>query len=175
MVRSSADPLALSGSLRDVLRHIDPELPITTFRTMDAIVGDSMSQRRFQTGLVLLFAFAATLLASLGVYGVVSHAVAQRTREMGLRLALGAQPAQIHHLVLVQGSVPIVSGLLVGLLIAELALNRLLGSLLYGVHATDPITIAVVAIVILVVAVVATHVPARRATRVDPLTSLRPQ
>ena len=173
--RTSVAPLALSTSIREMVRRQDPELPISAFRTMDTVIGDSVSQRRFQTTMVLLFAFAATLLASLGVYGVVSYAVAQRTREMGLRLALGATAAQIHQLVLAQSLVPVGFGLVLGLVIAGLALDRVLGSLLFGVRAGDPITLGVVATVVLVVAVVAIHMPARRATRVDPLTSLRPQ
>lgn len=172
-VRGTADPLALSAGIRDVVHRLDPEVPLPGFRTMDAVIGESVGRRRFQTTLVLLFACAATLLASLGVYGVVSYAVAQRTREIGIRLALGARPAQIHRLVLAQSLVPIAIGLIAGLLIAMLALNRVLGALLFGIQATDPMTLAAVIALILTVAVIATHLPARRATQVDPLRSLR--
>ena len=122
--------------------------------------------------LVLLFAVAATLLASLGIYGVVSYSVAQRTNEMGIRVALGARPASITGLVLRQGLLPVAAGLIAGV-VGSAALGRILGSLLFGVSAWDPTTIGVVVALLSAVAVAATYFPARRATHVDPLMALR--
>jgi putative ABC transport system permease protein len=122
--------------------------------------------------LVLLFSVSALLLASLGIYGVVSYSVGQRTGEMGIRMALGAQPGAISGMVLRQGMTPVVAGLAAGVA-GALALGRLLGSLLFGVKATDPATIAGVAVMLAAVAALASWVPARRATRIDPAVALR--
>jgi putative ABC transport system permease protein len=121
---------------------------------------------------VLLFAVAATLLASLGIYGVVSYSVAQRTNEMGIRIALGARSGSIARMVLRQGLLPVAAGLAAGV-VASVALGRILGSLLFGVSAWDPVTIGLVVVILSAVALAATYVPAHRATHVDPLTALR--
>jgi len=139
---------------------------------MEDIITESLAQRRFQMSLVLLFAIAATLLASLGIYGVVSYSVAQRTNEMGIRIALGARPGSITRMVLRQGLMPVATGLAAGVAIS-VALGKILGSLLFGVGAWDPITIGLVAALLSAVALTATYVPAHRATHVDPLTALR--
>ncbi len=139
---------------------------------MEDIVAESVAQRRFQMNLILLFAVAALLLASLGIYGVVSYSVAQRTNEMGVRMALGARPAAICHMVLRQNLLPVAIGLGAGV-IASMALGRLLGSLLFGVSTGDPITILGVVGLLSAVAAAATLIPARRATHVDPVTALR--
>ena len=139
---------------------------------MDEIVAESVAQRRFQMTLVLLFAMAALLLASLGIYGVVSYSVVQRTGEMGIRMALGAPLAGIRSLVLRQSLQPVALGLVVGMA-ASIPLGRVLSSLLFGIGAGDPVTIAGVVAILSVVAVVASYIPARRATRVDPITALR--
>jgi len=139
---------------------------------MEDIITESLAQRRFQMSLVLLFAVVATLLASLGIYGVVSYSVAQRTNEMGIRIALGARPGSITRMVLRQGLLPVATGLAAGVAIS-VALGKILGSLLFGVGAWDPITIGLVAALLSAVALTATYVPAHRATHVDPLTALR--
>ena len=171
-VRTAMDPRAASSAIRTAIRQIDPELPIPAFRTMEDIVAESVAQRRFQMNLVLLFAAAAMLLASLGIYGVVSHSVAQRTNEMGVRMALGARPAAIRRMVLRQSLLPVAFGLAAGVS-ASMALGRLLGSLLFGVSARDPITVLGVVALLSAVAAAATLIPAHRATHVDPVTALR--
>jgi predicted permease len=172
VTRTAADPMTVSSSLRGLIRSLDPELALPAVRTMDDVVTESFGQRRFQMALVLLFAAAATLLASLGIYGVVSYAVGQRTNEIGIRLALGALPADIRRLVVSQGFVPVLIGLGAGVL-ASGGMGRLLGTLLFGVTPTDPLTLTVVVVVFVTVALAAMYVPTQRATRVDPLQTLR--
>ena len=139
---------------------------------MDDVVTDSVGQRRFQMALVLLFAVAGTFLASLGIYGVVSYSVAQRTNEMGIRLALGALPGDIRRLVITQGFTPVLIGLGAGLL-ASVGISRVLGTLLFGVTPTDPLTLSAVVAVFVTVALAAMYIPAQHAIRVDPLQTLR--
>jgi putative ABC transport system permease protein len=172
VVKTAMDPRGASSAVRAAIRQIDPEMPVPAFRTMEDIVTESVAQRRFQMSLVLLFAVAATLLASLGIYGVVSYSVAQRTNEMGIRMALGARPGTITRMVLWQGLLPVATGLACGA-VASVALGRVLGSLLFGVSAWDPITIGVVVVLLSALALAATYVPAHRATCVDPVTALR--
>jgi predicted permease len=171
-VKTAMDPRAASSAIRGAVRQVDPELPVPAFRTMDEIVSGSLAQQRFQMTLVLLFAGAALLLASLGIYGVVSYSVAQRSSEMGIRMALGARAGEIRAMVLRQALQPVAAGLAGGV-VASLALSRILGSLLFGVNAIDPPTIAAVVILLTAVAVAASYLPARRATRIDPLIALR--
>jgi putative ABC transport system permease protein len=139
---------------------------------MEQIVDDSVAQRRFQMTLVLLFAGAALMLASLGIYGVVSYSVALRRNEMGIRMALGARGADILQMILRQGMVPVALGLCGGI-IASIGAARLLSGLLYGVTALDPVTICGVTLTLGAVAALASFLPARRATRVDPSVALR--
>ena len=171
-VKTAMEPLAASSAIRAAIRAVDPELPVPAFRTMDEIVTESVAQRRFQMTLVLLFGLTALLLASLGIYGVVSYSVAQRTNEMGIRMALGAPRAGIRSLVLRQSLPPVMLGLGVGV-IASLALGRMLSSLLFGIGTVDPLTIFAVIALLSAVAMVAAYIPARRATQVDPITALR--
>jgi predicted permease len=171
-VKTAAAPLAVASAIRTAIRAVDPELPVPAFRTMDEIVAESVADRRFQMTLVLLFGLTALLLAGLGIYGVVSYSVAQRTNEMGIRMALGAPLAGIRSLVLRQSLPPVALGLAAGVL-ASLGLSRWLSSLLFGVGAGDPLTIAAVVVLLVVVAIAAAYLPARRATRVDPITALR--
>ncbi len=139
---------------------------------MDEIVSASVSARRFQLSLVLLFAGIALALASLGIYGVVSYSVAQRRGEMGIRMALGATSGDLRSLVLRQGLSPVMIGLVCGLASA-LAAGRVLSGMLFGVSAADPMTMGVVAMVLIIVAAAACYVPARRAMKSDPLVALR--
>jgi predicted permease len=159
-------------SIRAAIHQLDSEMPVPAFRTMEEVVATSVAPRRFQMTLVLLFAAAALLLASLGIYGVISYSVGQRAPEMGIRIALGAAPGRIRRMVLWQGLAPVAAGLAAGIA-ASLALGRLLASLLFGVAAGDPLTVAGVVMLLTVVAAAATYVPAHRATRVDPARALR--
>jgi putative ABC transport system permease protein len=172
VARTTADPMTLSSSLRRVIRALDPELALTAGRRIDDVVADSLEQRRFQMTLVLLFAAAGTLLASLGIYGVVSYSVTQRASEMGIRLALGALPADIRRLVIAQGLTPVLTGLGAGVL-ASIGIGRLLGTLLFVVTPADPLTLTVVVVVFVAVALAAMYVPTQRAVRVDALQTLR--
>jgi putative ABC transport system permease protein len=172
VIRTTANPMVVSTSVRNAIRQADSELPIPAFQTMEQIVDESVAQRRFQMTLVLLFASAALVLASLGIYGVVSYSVALRRNEMGIRMALGARGADIVRMILHQGMTPVALGLCAGIVVS-LAAARLLAGLLYGVAASDPITIAGVTFVLGSVAAFASFLPARRATRVDPSLALR--
>jgi putative ABC transport system permease protein len=172
VARTTSDPMAISSTLRRLIRELDPQLALSAFRTMDDVVTDSLEQRRFQLALVLLFAAAGMLLASLGIYGVVSYSVAQRTNEMGIRLALGALPGDIRRLVITQGFTPVLVGLGIGVF-GSVGVGRLLGTLLFGVRPSDPLTLAVVIAAFVVVALAAMYVPAQRAIRVDPVQALR--
>jgi len=171
-VRTAADPLAISSAIRDAIRRLDSELPVPPFQTMQQIVDESVAQRRFQMSLILLFAVAALVLASLGVYGVVSYSVALRTNEMGIRMALGARHADILLTIVQQAMAPVAMGLASGLA-ASLVAGRLMAGLLYGVTPADAMTIISVLLTLAAAAVAAIVIPAWRATRVDPVTALR--
>jgi predicted permease len=171
-VRTAVDPLSISSAIRDAVHQIDPELPVQTFRRMEDIVATSVAQRQFQMTMVLLFAVAAALLAGLGIYGVVSYSVAQRTSEMGIRIALGAQRGNIARIVLGQALSPVGMGLAAGI-VTSIALSRVLASLLFDIVAADPITICGVISFLGAVATAATYVPVFRATHVDPMIALR--
>jgi predicted permease len=171
-VKTAVSPLAVSSAIRTAIRHIDSELPVPQFQTMEKRVDESVAQRRFQMNLILLFAAAALLLASLGIYCVVSYSVTLRTNEMGIRIALGARGADILKMVVLRAMAPVAFGLGGGL-VASLGAGRLLSGMLYGVAAVDPITIASVVVTLGALAALASFLPARRATRVDPVTALR--
>ncbi|MGH9584932.1 MAG: FtsX-like permease family protein, partial [Bryobacteraceae bacterium] len=172
VVKTKMEPSRIGAEIRQVIRRIDPEMPIPRFRTMDNLVSNSLGQRKFQLQLILLFAVAAMLLAGLGIYGVVAYSVAQRTSEVGIRMALGAQIADIRGMILRQGLSPVFIGLAVGM-IASLGVDRLLASLLFGISTGDPMTAGAVIVLTTGVAAFAAYLPARRATRVDPATALR--
>ncbi len=171
VLRSAGDPSALPAAVRAILRRLDPSVP-PTFNSFTAVVAQSLAARRFDMLLVALFAGTALLLAVIGIYGVMSHAVARRTREVGIRMALGAQAGDVLRLILGQEVRTTLAGVAAGIA-GALALTRFLRSLLYGVSPTDPLTFAVVALLLAAVALVASFVPARRATEVDPLHALR--
>jgi putative ABC transport system permease protein len=151
---------------------MDPQQPIGKVFVMNQIISNSLAPRRFNTWLLAAFGFGALLLAAIGVYGVISYSVSQRTRELGVRLALGAQPADILRLVLRKGLVLAAIGLVIGIG-ASLAATRLMSSLLYNVSAADPLTFAAVGTLLVVVALAACWIPARRAMRTDPAVTLR--
>jgi len=172
IVRTEMNPAAIVSPVRNEIQRLDPEMPAAEFRTLDQVVADSVAVRRFQLALILLFGGLALCLAALGIYGVVSHTVAQRRNEMGIRMALGATGSDLKALVIRQGLAPVVFGLVAGLA-GAVASGRLLNSLLFEVAASDSATFGVVAMLMLSVAVAACYIPAARATRSDPLTALR--
>jgi len=171
-VRVHGNPSALSGTLREQIRAIDSALPVAAVRPMAEVIGSSIAQPRFRTTLLSLFGAAALLLAAIGIYCVLAYTVAQQTREIGIRMALGANPGKVLRLVLGRGLRLAGFGTAIGIL-AALMLTQLLNSLLFGVSATDPVTFAAVAGLLLGVALLACYVPARRAMRVDPMVALR--
>jgi putative ABC transport system permease protein len=154
------------------IRSLDPNQPVSDVRTMDQVMAEWVSRSRFNTLLLGLFAGLATLLSAVGIFGVMNYSVALRTRELGLRLAIGAQPRQVLLLVLKQGLVLTIVGLVVGLA-AAFALTRLLSGLLFGVEAIDLSTFTMISFLLVTVSLLACYLPARRAMRIDPLQALR--
>ena len=171
-VRTSMPPAQLIPSIRGIVREIDPVLAVADIRTMDQRVADANARRRFQTFLLAVFAGVALFLAAVGLYGLMAYAVKQRTAEIGIRIALGAQRRDVLKLILGQGIMLTLAGLAVGL-IAALAMTRVLVSLLYGVAPSDPVTLIIVPLVLIAISLLACYVPARRAMRVDPIVALR--
>ncbi|HLL85233.1 MAG TPA: FtsX-like permease family protein, partial [Longimicrobium sp.] len=162
----------VAAALAAEVRRLDREVPLPAFRSLHDLIGDSLLAQRLGALLVGAFGAAGLLLACVGVYGAMSYSVGQRTREIGVRMALGAQTAQVLRLVLAQGVVLAAVGIGVGL-VAALAATRIVGHLLYGVSATDPLTFAAVSLILAATTLVATYLPARRAARVDPMVALR--
>jgi predicted permease len=171
-LRGSADPAAMLSSTKSELRNLDPDLPMYYVRTMEQRVNESLARRRFSTLLLGIFARVALALATIGIYGVIAYLVNQGTRELGIRIALGASQRNIVSLVVRQGMTLAFSGVMIGLAAAFL-LTRLIRSLLFGVDATDPITFAGISLLLAMIALVASYIPAQRAARIDPLISLR--
>ncbi|MFL6255011.1 MAG: ABC transporter permease [Pyrinomonadaceae bacterium] len=172
VARTSGEPTSIAPALRRELAAIDRDLPLYNMSTMERVLSDSISRRRFQMILIAAFAGVGLLLAAVGIYGVISYSVAQRRHEIGVRMALGARAANILRLVVGQGLGLTLAGVGLGLA-GAFVLTRVLASLLYGVSATDPLTFACVSLALLGVALLACLVPARRATKVDPMIALR--
>jgi putative ABC transport system permease protein len=172
VVRTDRDPASLSPGVREAVRAADPELPVYSVRTLESMVADQAAPRRLAALLIGVFAGLALLLAAVGIYGVMSYAVAQRTQEIGIRMALGAPQREILRMVLRHGTAMALAGVGIGLL-AALALARLITKLLFQTSANDPPTFALVPLLLLTVALLACYLPARRAARVDPLVALR--
>ncbi len=172
LVRAGSDPMSLAGAIRREVRSLDKELPVQDLRTMEQILHESTSEPRFNMLLLGTFAALALILASVGVYGVVSYSVLQRSQEMGIRMALGAQRRDVLKLVVSQGMTSALVGVGIGLA-AALGLTRVMSSLLYGVQPTDPLTFVAVGLLVSFVALLASYIPARRATEVDPIVILR--
>ena len=172
VVRTERDPLALASSIRAQLRAIDDTQTLDKVRTFDEVLHDSTADRRFYMLLLSIFAALSLALAAIGVFGVVSYSVTQRTHEIGVRRAFGASDAQIMTMVLRKGLLPAVLGLIVGS-VGALALTRVLRNLLFGISNTDPLTFAAVPAALIIAALAACWLPARRAARVDPMAALR--
>jgi putative ABC transport system permease protein len=171
-VRTEGHPEGLAGALREQVQAVDPDLPVFGEQTMDQLVSDHLAQRRFAMQMVAVFGVVALLLSTVGIYGVMAYSVSQRTREIGIRVALGAGRSDIARWVLKQGMVLAAVGVGLGLA-GALALTRFLAGLLYGVTTTDPLTYAALATALAAAALAASLLPARRASRVDPLVALR--
>jgi predicted permease len=172
VLRTYQDPTTIADAIRKAIWSVDPEVSVPVVRSLGGIVEDSVANRRFEMDLLLLFAIGALLLAGLGVYGVVTYSVVQRQREIGLRLALGAQKANIYGLVVNDGLMPVVVGALVGIAIS-FALARVVGSLLFEVSSHNPVIALAAAGVLVVIGAAACLLPARRAATVDPIQALR--
>jgi putative ABC transport system permease protein len=171
-VRTTGDPLSLAAAVRSQVTAIDKDQPVANITTMGSRLADSLARPRFSTLLLSIFAGLALLLAAVGLYGVMSYAVAERTHEIGIRMALGAQSSDVLKMVVTQGLILTVTGVSIGL-VGAFFLTRLMESLLFGVSATDPLTFALISALLTGVALGACFVPARRATKVDPMVALR--
>jgi putative ABC transport system permease protein len=172
VIRTEADPAAIAPAVQREIRSLDPNQPVSDVRTMNQVMSETVSRARFNTVLLVLFAGLATLLSAVGIFGVMNYSVALRTREIGLRLAIGAQPRQVLLLILRQGLLLTAIGVVIGLA-AAFALTRLLSGLLFGVAAGDASTFASISVLLIAVSLVACYLPARRAMRIDPLQALR--
>ncbi|HMV51598.1 MAG TPA: FtsX-like permease family protein, partial [Blastocatellia bacterium] len=172
VVRTTGAPSSLASALRREVNALDGDLPLTNVRAMEQVIHESVAEPRFRTSLLGLFAAVALLLAGIGIYGVISYAVTERRHEIGIRMALGAQRGDVMRLVVKQGMLLAGVGIAIGLA-ASLALTRLMKTLLFGVSATDPLTFGGIALLLALVALAACWIPARRATKVDPMIALR--
>jgi len=172
VVRTEGDPRQLARPVEAAIHRVDPDQAVSDIRTMESVLSDSVASPRFQAVLLLVFAALAATLAVIGVYGVVSYSVSQRTNEIGIRVALGAGALEIFGMILREVIALCAVALCVGLL-GSLALGRLVRSLLFEITPTDPATLVAVAVAMLAVSLVAAAIPAHRATQVDPLVALR--
>ena len=166
--------MSLGTSVRDAIWAVDKDQPVADIDTMDHIVSEAIARQRFSMLLLGSFATLALGLAAVGIYGVMSYSVAQRTHEIGIRMALGARRTDVLQMTVKQGLRLVGIGMLVGL-VAAFLLTRVMASLLYGISATDPVTFIGISLVLLAVAVLASYLPALRATKVDPIIALRAQ
>jgi putative ABC transport system permease protein len=171
-LRTTSDPTKLAGAARAAILDVDPDQPVSEVRTMEQVVSGSISQPRFRTFLLGLFAGLALVLAAIGIYSVISYSVASRTHEIGIRMAIGADQNDVLKLLVKQSMMLVLVGTFCGVM-AALALTRLVVSWLYEVHSTDPATFVGVALLLALVGLLASYIPARRATRVDPMVALR--
>jgi putative ABC transport system permease protein len=172
VVRASSDSVPLESSIRNAVREMDPSLPVYNLWSMNELMTKSMVQPRFLALLLATFSGIALFLAAIGIYGVMAYSVAQRTQEIGVRMALGARPLHVLQLILKQSLGMLVIGIVVGLA-GAFALTRLMRTLLFEITATDPLTYASVIGLLTIVALLACYIPARRAAKVDPLVALR--
>jgi predicted permease len=172
VVRTAVDPMSLAASVRNAIWAVDKDQPVSNMNAMEDVVARALARQRFSMLLLAIFAGLALVLAAVGIYGVMSYSVAQQTREIGIRIALGAQRGDVLKMTVMQGLKLVVVGLAIGLA-AAFVLTRVMASLLFGISATDPLTFLVISVVLLGVALLASYIPALRATRVDPMVALR--
>jgi ABC-type antimicrobial peptide transport system permease subunit len=173
MIRtSSPDPLAMAGVLRAALRRVEKNAPIYGVAPLEQQLGTYLAQRRFQTSLLTGFSVVALLMAAVGIYGLIQYSIATRTQEIGLRMAIGAQPRDIFRMMIGEGLTLSLTGLVLGL-VGAWWLGRAVSSLLFGVTASDPMTFTTVSLLLTAVAAAACYFPARRAMKVDPIAALR--
>ena len=172
VVRSGGDPVQFTSAVRHAVESVDPNQPVTDVKTMDDYLAVVLAQRRLNMTLLAFFAIVAGLLAAIGIYGVMGYAVTQRSHEIGIRMALGAEPGDVLRMIVGDGMKLTILGLSLGLL-GSLVVMKYLESQLYGIKARDPLTFVGVAAVLALVAFAACYFPARRATKVDPLAALR--
>jgi ABC-type antimicrobial peptide transport system permease subunit len=171
-VPTKADPVSIIGSVREAIHSVDADLPVAKVTTLATLAADAVTQPRFSMLLLGTFAGLALVLASIGMYGVISYSVGQRTREIGIRMALGAERRNVFGMILGQGARLAGLGIAIGLITA-VGVTHLMASFLFGVKPTDPLTFVGVSLLLLGVALLACYIPARRATRVDPMIALR--
>ena len=171
-VRTATDPLRLLPAVKEKIREVDKNQAFSSVATIDELVERSLSRRRFNLLLLGSFAGLALTLAGVGLYGLISYTTGQRTREIGIRMAFGAGRRDVLKVIVAEAMTLILAGEVVGLL-SSLALTRLMESLLFGISTTDPLTFVVIALVLAAIPLVACYIPARRATRVDPMVALR--
>lgn len=171
-LHTTGDPAALGPAVRQTIARVAPEVPLTMMRTMESIVDRSLAERSFTMSVLAIAALVALLLGAVGLYGVISYVASQRTREIGLRIALGALPRQVRARFVRQGLGVVAAGLALGLA-AALALTRMLDALLFEVSATDPLSFIVAVVLLTAVSLLATYLPARRASSIDPQEALR--
>jgi predicted permease len=172
VVKTDVDPASMAATVRKAVWEIDKDQPVSNIQTMDQILAESIARQRFSMLVLAIFAAVALVLAGVGIYGVMSYSVAQRTHEIGIRMALGAQTGAVLKLAVGYGMKLVIVGIAIGL-IAAFALTRVMSTLLFGVTATDPMTFTLISLLLIAVAVLASYVPARRATRVNPIIALR--
>jgi putative ABC transport system permease protein len=172
VARTPNDPASLAAAVRGEIAVLDPQVPVSSVATMEEVVSASVANQRFSVLLFVFFGAIALLLAAFGIYGVISYGVAQRTHEIGIRIALGARRREVLRMIVGEAMQPALVGAVLGLG-AAFGLTRLLAGLLYSVKPTDPITFAVVFVLLVAVVLLACYLPARRATRVDPMVALR--
>ena len=172
VVRTQGEPTVVAGAAQNVIRSLDPEQPVADVRTMESLIGSSVARARFNTLLLTIFALVALLLAGVGIYGVIAYSVAQRTHEIGVRMALGARGIDVLRLVVRRGMMLALGGVAVGVA-GSIALTRLMKTLLFNVSETDPLTFVGIPLLLALVALLACLIPARRAAKVDPMVALR--
>ena len=172
MIRTTSEPEGIIAAVRQTVQSLDKNQPVYGVRTLESVMSEAVAKPRFRTFLLGVFAVVALILAMVGIYGVMSYSVEQRTHEIGIRMALGARSLDVLKLVIGHGMALAFAGVGIGL-VASFALTRVMSQLMFGVTPTDPLTFAVIALLLTSVALLACYIPARRATKVDPLQALR--